>query len=965
MNNREIISNLLKEISKIIDDKIIKKQCDKTFKTTIWKINEDNTYSINYKGQLYNVQNASGISLSIGDSVWVKIPDGILRNMYIESVPNTIITSSGETGGDGHTHNNKSILDSITSSMINMWNTVTNKVDKVDGKGLSSNDLTDELKAQYDKAEENVQSDWNETDETSDAYINNKPTALPANGGNADTVNNCTVEKSVPADAKFTDTIYTHPSYTARTGVPTANQAPTFGGTFTVTQPKSDATGHITAMTNRTITIPNAVATESTLGLVKSGTDITVDSNGNVSVNDDSHNHTIANVDGLQSALNAKASLSSPTLTGTPKAPTADSGTNTTQIATTAFVQTAKQEAISAILGGTVDADFDTLQEVANWIQSDTTNSASLVTRVTNLENDKADLDDLNDYIPWTGGTMVGYLNLYRQLQMTDDADKVKTVIRLYNPTPETPSAYGSEIVMGAGGNVFIGSGESETSLRKQLLNDNADGTITKKDGEIYTSSGERTYISSDAALMLYSNLNTPENRKAVVLSNTGHFYPLITGQESDLGTETQPWRNVYANGAFIGDLIGNATGLSCTKISTKDTNLDDYKTSGVFYFSGTYTPVNIPFGTNGFLIVITNDTQVKQFWLRHGTNNSNDYNTAIRFFNGTSWSDWRRFLMSGESLTAAKLTSTLIEDKSSETWLTPLTTSGVNTGDKTPYIVKGITLGVSNGLEKDDGTISDGRATIALGNGTSKGTIGNQYGTLRLYSKQTGYANLMYGGTNGTTKSANIWLPDTAGTLALDTEATTSVKGLMSSDDKTKLDNTNIAYGTCSTTATTSEKVITISGNTNWKLTVGSEIVVKFTETNTAQNPTFNVNGTGAKKVWYNTALITTSNLGYAGYADRLMKFTYDGTQYVFMGWSVDTNTDTKNTAGSTNSNSKLFLVGTTSQTSSARTYSHDTAYVGTDGCLYSGGSRVVNELISASEPTTQTSGDHWLLEY
>ena len=44
------------------------------------------------------------------------------------------------------------------------------------------------------------------------------------------------------------------------------------------------------------------VATSSTLGLVKSGTDITVYSNGNVSVNDDSHNHVISNVDGLHSA---------------------------------------------------------------------------------------------------------------------------------------------------------------------------------------------------------------------------------------------------------------------------------------------------------------------------------------------------------------------------------------------------------------------------------------------------------------------------------------------------------------------------------------------------------------------------------------------------------------------------------------------------------------------------------------
>ena len=37
-------------------------------------------------------------------------------------------------------------------------------------------------------AEANVQSDWNETDTTSDAYILNKPASLPANGGNADTV---------------------------------------------------------------------------------------------------------------------------------------------------------------------------------------------------------------------------------------------------------------------------------------------------------------------------------------------------------------------------------------------------------------------------------------------------------------------------------------------------------------------------------------------------------------------------------------------------------------------------------------------------------------------------------------------------------------------------------------------------------------------------------------------------------
>lgn len=53
-------------------------------------------------------------------------------------------------------------------------------------------------------------------------------------------------------------------------------------------------------------------------------------------------------------------------------------------------------------------------------------------------------------------------------------------------------------------------------------------------------------------------------------------------------------------------------------------------------------------------------------------------------------------------------------------------------------------------------------------------------------------------------------------------------------------------------------------------------------------------------------------------------------------------TDTDTKNTAGSTNSSSKLFLIGATSQAASPQTYSHDTVYVGSDGCLYSNNTKV-----------------------
>lgn len=53
--------------------------------------------------------------------------------------------------------------------------------------------------------------------------------------------------------------------------------------------------------------------------------------------------------DNLQTAVNSKADTISPTLSGTPTAPTATAGSNTTQISTTAFVTAAVTAATSAL----------------------------------------------------------------------------------------------------------------------------------------------------------------------------------------------------------------------------------------------------------------------------------------------------------------------------------------------------------------------------------------------------------------------------------------------------------------------------------------------------------------------------------------------------------------------------------------------------------------------------------------
>lgn len=62
------------------------------------------------------------------------------------------------------------------------------------------------------------------------------------------------------------------------------------------------------------------------------------------------------------------------------------------------------------------------------------------------------------------------------------------------------------------------------------------------------------------------------------------------------------------------------------------------------------------------------------------------------------------------------------------------------------------------------------------------------------------------------------------------------------------------IHYGTCSTAAETAAKAVNCTG---FVLATGARIAVRFTVTNTAANPTLNVNATGAKAIRYRNAAI------------------------------------------------------------------------------------------------------------
>ena len=84
--------------------------------------------------------------------------------------------------------------------------------------------------------------------------------------------------------------------------------------------------------------------------------------------------------------------------------------------------------------------------------------------------------------------------------------------------------------------------------------------------------------------------------------------------------------------------------------------------------------------------------------------------------------------------------------------------------------------------------------------------------------------------------------------------------------------------YGTCSTAAGTAAKVVALSG---FVLATGAEITVKFSATNTAANPTLNVNSTGAKGIRYKNAAVPS---GYI-VANKTYRFVYDGTYWQIVG--------------------------------------------------------------------------------
>jgi hypothetical protein len=105
-----------------------------------------------------------------------------------------------------------------------------------------------------------------------------------------------------------------------------------------------------------------------------------------------------------------------------------------------------------------------------------------------------------------------------------------------------------------------------------------------------------------------------------------------------------------------------------------------------------------------------------------------------------------------------------------------------------------------------------------------------------------------------------------------------------------TKSDIPKVFYGTSSTSAGTAAKVVTCGDFTASDLVAGTRITVLFTNANSYNGTaTLNINGTGAKDIYYNG---TTTNARYMWTSGETVEFIYNGEQWATTNGGLATTT-------------------------------------------------------------------------
>lgn len=168
---QKAIKILAEKIIKAVRVEIENAHFDKTSTARVVAKNANNYYTVEFNGNKITVKGSANAAFNIGDYVKVNIPQNNIKNAFI--IPKTGNNRDPNDSSQNHSHPNLNVLDRITNVMVDNLERLKALAFK---DRVSINDLDQNLQEKINNSTTQVQSDWNETDSESMAFIKNKPT---------------------------------------------------------------------------------------------------------------------------------------------------------------------------------------------------------------------------------------------------------------------------------------------------------------------------------------------------------------------------------------------------------------------------------------------------------------------------------------------------------------------------------------------------------------------------------------------------------------------------------------------------------------------------------------------------------------------------------------------------------------------------------------------------------------------
>ncbi|EKS8786180.1 tail fiber protein [Escherichia coli] len=458
-------------------------------------------------------------------------------------------------------------------------------------------------------------------------------------------------------------------------------------------------------------------------------------------------------VKSVKELADTKAPIESPSLTGTPTAPTAAQGTNSTQIANTAFVKAA----ITALING-APGTLDTLKEIAAAINND----PNFSTTINNALALKA---------PLASPALTGIPTAPTAAQGTNNTQIATTayvraaISALVGSSPEALDTL-NELAAALGNDPNFATTMTNALAGKQPL----DATLTALAG-LATGANKLPYftgtdtVSQTDLTSVGRDILAKTSTLAVIqylglreIGTSGEKIPLLSTANTWSSQQTFKGKTAFSAAATFS--AGIAGAIEPEKIGDQTVDLNNLTISSdvgaikYYYcptFGGGANITNKPDGVNGnFLLRVESTRKVSASdYANMQTLISNDTKRIyVRFVVNGSWAAWSQVVVSGwgqdvsvKSLSAVALSGSLTGNASTATKLQTARTIG--------------------------GVSFDGSANIDLPGVNKAGnqsTTGNAATATKLQTARTINGVKFDGSANITLTAANLGLSDSSG---------------------------------------------------------------------------------------------------------------------------------------------------------------------------------------------------------